>query len=607
MLWGIAKKIPLVPWTLSVVTILIFFIAGTRLFSMNLEDLQYFFNSGIIHLSNGRTVLGGIILAIPAALFCNYFFKLNFDFSKPFAFVIPIVVVVMRIGCLLVGCCYGTQSNLPWAICYGENSPAFINQVNKGLISINDLHSLPVHPTQIYDIIFYLLIFFVVIKFRNKFKANHSLFYLIIVSRFIERFFIEFVREGESNNVYGIEFSGLKIVQWILLLLISVFAFIIYYREKNFHKSTDSEKINIPRNNLVFAFCIMISFILVLVKPWMMRLETIVIDGMVVMTIVSVFVNEIKKIKYGVIRFAPISMILICFILMSQTVDMNPVKYSANDSIEDKLYDYFEIGGGYSFGSYNYKNTEQVQVGSTYYPPSGGGTNGCAGGGSGSPGGYTPQYIYLDHNHQQTYDMFKASGTYKHYFRDKNYAFTFGGNIENGTISDNDKVTVQGKDTFTKNRYSPFTNINPYLAFDSRIIGLGIGVHSITPFPSDSKSLVSNAIYPSLYMRIGDPRYGYFSGLINNRLEYGFPVVNNEKSQASLKIEIGSQFYTNFLLFRIGFSQYGYYLSSSFYLYKHQLVFNPFYEFVSAFNSVKSGEHYGFSLSYRIPVKAKGY
>jgi len=600
--WGIAKKIPLVPWILSVVTILLFFIAGTRLFSMNKEDWMYFFDTGIIHLSNGRTVLGGIIIAIPGALLCNYYFGLNFDFSKPFALVTPLVVVVIRIGCLLVGCCYGTQSDLPWAICYTSNSPAFINQVNKGLISVNDAHSLPVHPSQVYDIIFYLLIFFVVIKLRNTFKANHSLFFVLMTLRFAERFFLEFVREGESNNVFGINISGLKVVQWTLLIFITLFIFIIYFREKNYQESDDQVKIKLLHGNRIFLFCIFISILLVLVKPWMMRLEMMVIDFMMIAAIVSICVYEIKQIRYIKFQFAPLSMALICFILMSQTVDMWPINKNQKDSFSEKLNDYLELGGGYSFGAYNYKNTQQVQVGATYLP--GSGSSGCGGG---SPGTYIPQYIYLDHDHQQTYEMYRARGAYKHYTGNKNVAFTFGANAEFGRSSDNDNISIQGKDTLTKYRSSTFTNTNPYIALDSRTFGLGFGIHSISHVPADSQNIISSAITPAFYLRIGDPRLFYFATFYNNRLEDGFPLIINGNQPSTVRLELGSQFNTDFLLFKAGFTPYGYYLAPTIYINKRQIVFSPYYEFVSGDATVNSGQHFGFNVAYRIHAKVRTF
>ena len=55
-----------------------------------------------------------------------------------------------RIGCLLNGCCYGRVCDLPWAIRFPNQSAAWEQHFQAGLVGRDD-PSLPVHPTEIYD------------------------------------------------------------------------------------------------------------------------------------------------------------------------------------------------------------------------------------------------------------------------------------------------------------------------------------------------------------------------------------------------------------------------------------------------------------------------
>lgn len=55
-----------------------------------------------------------------------------------------------RIGCLLNGCCYGRVCHLPWAIRFPNQSAAWQQHFQAGLVGSGD-PSLPVHPTEIYD------------------------------------------------------------------------------------------------------------------------------------------------------------------------------------------------------------------------------------------------------------------------------------------------------------------------------------------------------------------------------------------------------------------------------------------------------------------------
>ncbi len=63
---------------------------------------------------------------------------------------VGIAVAVMRIGCLIDGCCYGSPSSLPWAIRFPAHSPAWNAHLKAGLIDAHAAWSLPVHPLQVY-------------------------------------------------------------------------------------------------------------------------------------------------------------------------------------------------------------------------------------------------------------------------------------------------------------------------------------------------------------------------------------------------------------------------------------------------------------------------
>jgi phosphatidylglycerol:prolipoprotein diacylglycerol transferase len=68
------------------------------------------------------------------------------DASVPAA---GLLLVGIRIGCFLEGCCFGTPSSLPWAIAFPASSPASGWQVAHGWIDPT-AQPLPVHPLQLY-------------------------------------------------------------------------------------------------------------------------------------------------------------------------------------------------------------------------------------------------------------------------------------------------------------------------------------------------------------------------------------------------------------------------------------------------------------------------
>ena len=69
---------------------------------------------------------------------------------------IPLGHILGRVGCLLSGCCYGVESNLPWALPCATGDPTLR------------------HPTQIYEILANMLIFVVLIAYDHRVQQGKS-------------------------------------------------------------------------------------------------------------------------------------------------------------------------------------------------------------------------------------------------------------------------------------------------------------------------------------------------------------------------------------------------------------------------------------------------
>lgn len=61
-----------------------------------------------------------------------------------------VVIAIGRIGCFLQGCCFGTPTDLPWALAFPAGSPAYVSQEVQHLIPQSLPQSLPVHPLSLY-------------------------------------------------------------------------------------------------------------------------------------------------------------------------------------------------------------------------------------------------------------------------------------------------------------------------------------------------------------------------------------------------------------------------------------------------------------------------
>jgi len=84
-----------------------------------------------------------------------------------------------RIGCLLNGCCYGRACSLPWAIRFPADHPT---------------GGAPVHPTEIYDALLNLVLYFgLAWLFRHK-KFDGQVFATYLIGYAVFRFAVEFFR-----------------------------------------------------------------------------------------------------------------------------------------------------------------------------------------------------------------------------------------------------------------------------------------------------------------------------------------------------------------------------------------------------------------------------
>lgn len=84
-----------------------------------------------------------------------------------------------RIGCLMTGCCFGSPSNAPWAICFPKD------HWTKGV---------PVHPTQIYESILNFLLFLGLIWLWKRKRFDGQVFAAYLIAYAFLRAFVEIFR-----------------------------------------------------------------------------------------------------------------------------------------------------------------------------------------------------------------------------------------------------------------------------------------------------------------------------------------------------------------------------------------------------------------------------
>lgn len=203
---------------------IIFGILGARLAYVFFFDFKYYLTHPleIVAIWQGGLVLyGGIFGGLLAGIWFIKRHRLNFwKFADTFAPSLIIGQAIGRIGCFLSGDGYGKPTQLPWGIRFPSDSLAGMR-----------FSQAPVHPTQIYEMVLNLGIFFILWKMRKRktFDGFMILSYLILYS--IVRFFLEFVR-GDTMDLWNNSF--VSVAQLVSIVVIAVSLLIIPYLKKRF-------------------------------------------------------------------------------------------------------------------------------------------------------------------------------------------------------------------------------------------------------------------------------------------------------------------------------------------------------------------------------------
>ena len=183
--------------------------------SLHLFDLQM----------HGFTIVGGLIFAVMVGWVIG---KLcNIDIWKFGDVTIPFVafgIAIARVGCFLNGCCFGQVTHAPWGVRFPTLSFAHQYQIMHGLSNIFVV--LPVHPTQIYELIYAVLggVIVIFINKKNIFAGAGILFIGMWFSifRIVNMYFRQLL---ESLTLSVVQYTTIYILIFIGSLLIFIYKY----------------------------------------------------------------------------------------------------------------------------------------------------------------------------------------------------------------------------------------------------------------------------------------------------------------------------------------------------------------------------------------------
>lgn len=164
--------------------------------------------------TSGLTIYGAVLGATLGVWVYSKFNDFKFGyFTDLIAPGVILAQAIGRVGCTLNGCCYGISSSLPWSVIYTH--PDSLAPIG-----------IAVHPTQVYEIIYNLIVFAVLLKFRGRFKPDGSLFLIYLSLYSAWRFGISFLRDGTPF------LFGLQQAQLIALIVLAVAIPFLAYRTR---------------------------------------------------------------------------------------------------------------------------------------------------------------------------------------------------------------------------------------------------------------------------------------------------------------------------------------------------------------------------------------
>jgi prolipoprotein diacylglyceryltransferase len=507
IIFSIRQKIPVWSVLLMLTTMSLFTIIGSRFITIPVNEWGSVLRSGDYTENTGRSAIGGLLFGLATLLFSVRILGLSKNVLNMYAWIAPIGFGIQKIGCFFNGCCYGKPSDLPWSVQYTTGTSAHFHHFINGIIDEKAAFSLNVHPVQLYEVIFLFGIAYIVWRTKDFWKKSGSSLLFSLLLFFIFRFSLEFLRDPDSSTFNNNVILGVRLFQWVLLILGFVCGGALMGNEKHtfsfFRKQTTAE----PSLNKSIIYIISISVIIYIFRRLFTPFELISLDIKFVPAILLTAYKVYQSIPKMRLRLATTSFLLFPLFFISQTL---PIDTTRTGKLIDKTNNndikaYKRVDFGASFGTYSSSvryNPHEGQCGTTYS---------------------TEDYKYV-------YQI--AGGGYSSVKKQGKSITTTGINLWGGSSKE-----VKISNNYEKSYF--LIGVNPYVKYDLNWIGGGAGVHVgnlrwVPQEPLNDRTLKSGtrvfAILPEFTVRVGR------RDILDLKYNYGFntptmfPVLMNEFS-----------------------------------------------------------------------------
>jgi phosphatidylglycerol---prolipoprotein diacylglyceryl transferase len=125
-------------------------------------------------LGDGKTIVTGLAAAYLAVEITKLALGIRIKTGDTFALPLALALTVGRWGCFFNGCCYGTQTTLPWGVDFGD-----------GLLR---------HPIQIYESLFHFGLALMLWQIMSHNALRYQCLKLYLIAYALYRFGTEYIR-----------------------------------------------------------------------------------------------------------------------------------------------------------------------------------------------------------------------------------------------------------------------------------------------------------------------------------------------------------------------------------------------------------------------------
>jgi prolipoprotein diacylglyceryltransferase len=178
---------------------LLFLLEEPRLTAQNLHNPTY--------LTGGKTIVGALVFGLLSVELMKRYTGVKPSTGDLYVIPLALGIAIGRIGCFLTGLSdntYGIPTSLPWGVNFGDG--------------------LPRHPTQIYEIVFLLLLTPVLYRILQAISRTRegtpSLFRSGDAFKFFMVAYLSFRLLCDFIKPYPRLFLGLGGIQWVCLLVL---------------------------------------------------------------------------------------------------------------------------------------------------------------------------------------------------------------------------------------------------------------------------------------------------------------------------------------------------------------------------------------------------